>query len=177
MNYTTSTTAGIDTVIKSIQTELYDELVLKWVDDIDGYGRVSRTDTGDGVVPRYYLSENDYKDVYYDDSKSGQFFFLTSEDSSTEDEDVYHNDVKVVFMVDLTRMLGTDRQDELARTDVVKILRSISDNRFEITGIETGVKNVFRGLDSEKVNKADTHPLHTFSVKIKLSYYIPNKLD
>lgn len=172
MNYTTSTTVGIDTVIKSVQTELYDLLILKWVDDIDGYGRVNRTDTGGGVVPRYYLSENDYKDVYYDDSKGGQFFFLTDEDSSTIDEDVYQNDVKVVFMVDLTRILGTGRRDELARTDVVKILRSISYNRFEIKGIETGVKNVFRGLDSEKVNKADINPLHTFCVKIKLSYYI-----
>lgn len=177
MNYTTSTTVGIDTSIKSIQTEIYDDLVVRWLDDIDGYGRVYRTDTDKGVVPRYYVSEKDYKDVYYNDNKSGQFFFLTDEDSSTEDQEVYYNDIKIVFMVNLTKILGTGRQDEKARTDVVTLLRSISDNRFEITGIETGIKNVFRGLDSEKINKADTQPLHTFCVKIKLSYYIPHKFD
>lgn len=178
MNFTTTTTVGIDTVINSIQTDIYDALIERWLDDIDGYGRVYKTDTGNGVVPRYYISSNDYKDVYYDDSRSGQFFFLTDEDSTTEDGgETYQNNAKVVFMVNLTKIIGDGRQDELARRDAVEILREYSFNKFTITGIETGVKNVFRGLDSEKVNKADINPLHTFAVKIKLNYYITDKCD
>jgi len=177
MNFTTTSTVGIDTLIKSIQTDLYALLIERWVDDIDGYGRVYRNDTEKGVVPMFYVSENDYKDVFYDDSKSGQFFFLTSADSSTEDEYVYQNETKVVFMVDLTKIVGTGRQDELARRDVVEFLREIAIERFQITGVETGVKNVFRGLNSEKVNKADINPLHTFSVNIKLNYYITDKCN
>lgn len=177
MNFTTTSTVGIDTIIKSIQEDLYNALIDVWVDDIDGYGRVYRTETDNKVVARYYISENDYKDVYYNDNKSGQFFFITSSDSKTDDEFVFQNEIKVVFMINLNKTVGSGRRDEQARLDVVRVLRDNSFNRYEITGIETGVKNVFIGFDSEKVKNADINPLHTFCVKIKARYYINNKCD
>jgi len=172
MNFTTTSTVGIDTIIKSIQTDLYNLLIVKWVDDIDAYGRVYRSSNKSGVVPIYYISEKDYKDVYFNDSKSGQFFFITEENSLTNDEYLFTNNVKVVFMVNLNKVIGDGRQDELARLDVLNSLREISYRRYDITGIETGVKNVFQGFNTDKINKADINPLHTFCVNIKLEYDI-----
>lgn len=177
MNFLATSTIGIDTVIKEIQTDLYDALLDRWQGSLDGYGRVYKTDTGTGVVPRYYISDNDYKDVYYDDSMSGVFFFLTEESSSTDDELLFENDTKVVFMVDLNQIIGEGRQDELARRDAVEILREISFQKFTITGIDTGVTNVFNGLDFSKIRKADINPLHTFCVNIRLQYYLTDKCD
>lgn len=177
MNFTRTSTIGIDTIINSIQTDLYNALISRWVDDIDGYGRVYKTDTGNGIVPRYYISENDYRDVYYTDNISGNFFFLTSDESTTKDGFVYQNDTKVVFTIDLSRIIGSGREDELVRRDAIEILRELSYGVFEITGIDTGVEKVFRGLDTSKVEKSDINPLHTFSVNIRLNYYIEDKCN
>lgn len=177
MNFTTTSTIGIDTVIQSIQTELYASLISRWVDDIDGYGRVYVNKGDNGFIAQYYIAENDYKDVYYNDEKSGNFFFLTDKQSTTEDEYVYQNNTKIVFMLNLEKVVGSGRQDELVRRDVIELLRNISYNRFTINGIDTGVEDVFRGLNSDKVNKADINPLHTFSVNVSINYYLTDKCD
>ncbi|MFK7947854.1 MAG: hypothetical protein AB8G11_09700 [Saprospiraceae bacterium] len=177
MNFTTTSTVGIDTIIKSIQSELYDSLIERWVDDIDGYGRVYKNETEKGIVPMHYISENDYKDVYFDDSKSGQFFFITNDKTSTSDEFMFQNRVKVVFMVDLTKIIGEGRQDELARKDAIEILRNISYNRYTIIDVDKSLDNVFQGLNYDKVRKANINPLHTFSVNLNINYYINDKCD
>lgn len=174
MNITTASTTGIDTVIKDIQTDLYNYLVGKWTNNIDGYGRVYINKKGNGNVAQFYVQDNDYKDVYLNDSKDGQFFFLTSDSVTTEDEYVYQCKAKVVFMVNLKNILGSGRQDEKARVQVIDYLRRVSHNRFIIEGYEIGVENVLRGLDTTNLTKADLQPLHTFSVNIKLYYHLTN---
>lgn len=177
MNYTLTSTIGIDEVIQSIQIDLYDQL--GWSGVIDGYGRIFRNTKDDVVIPEYYKGDNEYIEVYYDDKNSCNFMFVTDEKSTTEDEVVFSNETKVVFMVDLDKILPNEtiRADEKAHSDVMQVLRNIAYERYSITGVDTGIGNVFNGFDVSKIKLTDIQPFHCFSVNLKLSYYLTDKCE
>lgn len=178
MNNTLTNTIGIDKEIQSIQNVLYDSLIAKWVNDLDGHGRVYKNIDQEGkMFPQWYMGQREYKDVYYNDRYSGVFMFVDGDNHTTEDEVVYSADVKVVFMLDLSRVLPSevDRADMFAQNDVVEILRNNAFNRFKITGITKGVKNVFQGFNTERIKFTDMQPYHCFSVNLNLTYYLTDK--
>lgn len=178
MNFVRTSVVGIDTVIQSVQTELYNSLVSQWVNNIDGYGRVYKNINGDGdVIPEFYVGKGEYKEAYYNDDKACTFMFIETDNHVSEDQFVYSNEVKCVFMVNLDKVYQntTERLDEFARRDVISILREASYEQFEITGIEKGINNVFSGFETKGIKFSDIHPYHCFSVKLNLSYYITDK--
>lgn len=181
MNNTITTTVGIDTVIQSIQTTLYNELVNEWVDDIDAHGRVYKniSSTDSSILPQWYMGNGEYKDVYYNDQFSASFMFVDNDNHDTEDEMVFTTNVRVVFMLDLKRVKPNEpgRADMITQNDVVEILRNNAFNRFSITGITKGVSNVFRGFKTDGIKFSDIQPYHCFSVNIDLSYYLTDKCD
>jgi hypothetical protein len=83
------------------------------------------------------------------------------------------------IMLDLNKIYCSNdsREDMNAQNKVVEILRENAFNRFSITGITKGIKNVFRGFDTSGIKLIDTHPYHCFSVNIKLSYYLTEKCN
>lgn len=170
---------GIDVEIKDIQTDLYDALIARWVDDIEGFGRVYKVEDENGIfVARIYKGDGEYlPDVYTDDNSSGRFFFIVGDTDSSEDEFLFTTPVKCVFMVDLKKILSSDaeRLDSEAQRDAVEILRAYSPRIFKITGIERGLENVLTGFGQDKIKTSDNHPYHTFSVNFTLSYHINDK--
>ena len=180
MNNTISTTIGIDTLIQDIQTTLYDNLTVEWVDDVDAYGRVyKRMDADGNVIPAWFIGGTDYKDVYYNDAFSCCYMFVDDDEHTTEDEIVYNTDLKAIFMVDLSRILPSNdnRADMQAQNDVIEILRNNAFERFSVTGITKGIRNVFRGFNQEKIKFSDGHPYHCFSVNLRVNYYLTDKCD
>lgn len=167
---------GLDYSINSLVDELYDSIVSLWEGDIDGYGRLYKNYRKNGYVAEYYISENDYKPVSYNDNKAGQFFFLVDDDSSTDDGFLYKIKCKCVFFVNLVSILGEGRKDQQSHNDVLNLLRDINGD-YQIKGIETGVENVFRGYDYSKLLKNDTNPKHIFSVNLELNYYLDEGVD
>jgi hypothetical protein len=170
MNYKLDSTVSIDTVIQSIQTDLYTSLGLIWPGELNGYGRVHKN----GGKAEWYSGEGEYEGVYFDDNFSGNFFFIDEDQHSTEDEFVFKSDVKCVFMVNLNDILpnSTLRQDLKAQEDVIKILRDIAAKRYTITGVDKDLKSIFRDLDTSAITFENIHPSHSFAVNIKLSYYL-----
>lgn len=180
MNNTLTSTVGIDTLIQSVQADLYEKLEAVWSGTFDGYGRIYKNIDNDGnIKPEWFIGDNEYKEVYYNDETSGNFMFIVDDKSDTTDEVVYTADVKCAFMVDLSKILPTitDRADSFANRDVVSILRDIAYERFSITGIETKVKNVFSEFDTKGIEFNDIHPNYCFSVNLKLSYYLTDKCE
>ena len=185
MNNVINNAIGIDAVIESIKNTLYDSLIVDWKTvEIDAYGRVYRNvhrteERPDSIIPEWYISNNEYRDVFYNDRFDCVFTFIDSEEHTTEDEVVFTSDVKVVFMLDLNKIYcdSNSREDMNAQNKVVEILRENAFNRFSITGITKGIKNVFRGFDTGNIKLIDTHPYHCFSVNIKLSYYLTEKCN
>lgn len=178
MNNTVSTTVGIDTVIKSLQEDIYSELQNSWKGIIQGYGRVYRNVNNYGTFkPSWFLGVKDYEDVYYNDNFSCMFCFIDSENHKTDDGFVFNSDVRVVFMVDLNRIIPTEsgRADMEAQNDVVNTLRNYNYGRYEIKGIVKGLKNVFQGFDTSGIKFSDMQPYHCFGVDLKLNYEITDK--
>lgn len=180
MNYTTTTTIGLDALIASVQTDLYNYIGTRWSGTINGYGRVSKNKRADrGEVAEWYLGDNEYQEVYFDDEFSGSFFFIDADKHETEDEHAYSASVKCVFMVDLKQVLPneTERSDAKARRDIVECLRKIAYGRYSITGIETGIDTIFQGLDQSDLKFMDIHPQHCFAVNLKILYYLKDQCN
>lgn len=175
MNNVLTSPIGIDSEIQQLQVDLYDALITKWVDGLDAYGRIYKNkDENDGTVyPQYHKGDGEYKkDVYHSDDVSGTFFFVDSDESTTEDGFAYVSIVKCVFMVDLKKILpnSVDRADQEAQRDVVELLREFSPGRFDIVEIEKGISNIFSGFNQVKIKDLDIQPYHCFSININLFY-------
>lgn len=172
---------GIDADLQQLQTDVYNSLKSTWVDKLEGYGRIYKdVDSDSGTLkPFWFVDGKDYKEVYYDDNSSGNFFFIDGDNHTSEDGFVFEAAVKCVFMVNLNEILSseTDRADAKAQRDVIHLLRELSIGKFEITGIEKGLSNVFSGLDFSGVHFSDIHPKHCFSVNINLWYYLDQECD
>ena len=185
MNNLLTSPLGIDSEIQSIQTDLYNLLIARWVDDLDAYGRVykNKDENDDTVFPQYVNKDKSKTDVYYNDDFAGTFFFIDSDESTTEDGFLYVSVVKCVFMVDLRKILSVpvddsvDRADSEAQRDVVEFLRELSPGKFSIVEVQKGISNIFRGFNQVKIKDLDIQPFHCFSVNIKLSYNINDKCE
>jgi hypothetical protein len=185
MNHTVTDAFGIDAAIKRIQSEVYAELISRWSltrnpsNRINGYGRVYKNPKDFSKVPEAYVGKREYEDVFYDDNADANFFFLVSDDSSSTDEMVFTNSVKVVFCMDLEKCIsGKDRMDALAHKDAVELLRNItSSGRYVINGYETGLENIFSGYSTTGIKYDDLQPYHCFAVKIMLNYYLNDKCN
>lgn len=190
MNNTKDNIFGIDFSIQSIQTDLYNELVSLWGDNIDGYGRVYKNlENSPDDIPKYYKSskifipewynssKKDYEDLYYDDTKNAVFCFIVGDNDTTEDSIKYTNTVRVVFLVDLSKIYGgeVERLDEKAHRDVLEVLRNYNFGKYKINGISRGIDFVFSGFTTINIRFDDMHPQHCFSVDLDLEYYLTDK--
>ena len=183
---------GIDNVIQSIQEELYAELSIIWKGDIDGYGKVYRNPVNTGVdtpeayatskiiTPEWFNPEKqDYEDVFYDDSKSCVFCFLIDDEDISNDEYIFNNKVKVVFMLDLNKIYDVvpQRLDTKSQVDAVQILRDISYSRYNVLGIERRIENIFRDFSTKVIKFDNMDKRHIFSVNLQLNYLINDKCN
>lgn len=180
MNYLKTNTIGIDSAIQRVQVLLYDTLIGDWVDKIDGYGRVYKNPNKlGGFVPEFYRAKNEYIQSFYNDNMAVTFFFVDSDDSPSEDENVFTNDVKCIFMVNLAKIFPTDveRSDVEAQRDVVSLLQQNAFGEYIITGVNKGIENIMSEFGTERIKFSDIHPYHSFAVTLNLSYYITEKCE
>ena len=181
MNNLLLNTKGIDVSIQGIQRYLYESLSQRWSGDIEGYGRVYKNiDSTDRVFPQWYNSSTeDYKDVYYDDSKSAVFSFLVSDDDSTNDEFVFTSKVKCVFGIDLSKVFDSNKRlDSEAQRDVVEFLRNSDFNTIKITSIQKTIESVYNGYNIDQIKlSGNIQPKHVFSVNFDLQYYLTDKCN
>lgn len=191
MNNLLENAYGIDKVIKDIQSDLYSELSSVWSGKIEGYGRVyknrveieenlsaTRIDPGRVYLPEWYNSKKKgYEDIYFNDNSACTFCFLTNDNESTSDEFVYQNTTKIVFCVNLEKIHPTikERSDALAVQDVIQILREISDQRFQITGVQKGLTSIFNGYTVEDIKFDNMQPNTAFAVTVDLQYLLKPK--
>jgi len=183
MNYTVTDALGIDATIKLIQEQLYSELIKRWSltssanTNIDGYGRVYKNLKNGRKLPENYKGNGEYEDVFLNDKKDAHFLFLVSDDSKTEDEYVYTNKVKAVFIMDLEKCIdGDDRMDGNAHRDAVEILRNLAvSGKYTITGYETGLEKIFSGYSILGIKYDDLQPYHCFAVLMDLNYKLTDK--
>ncbi|MBF7090455.1 hypothetical protein IUY40_02705 [Flavobacterium sp. ALJ2] len=170
MNYTIENPKGIDKEIQLIQTSLFDKL--EWT-PIDVFGRVHKNISKDkGLVPEFYLGKNEYKDVFTNDLKLANVFFIDDDEHATTNRVFYYSDVKIVFMVDLKKVKPSiiHRADMEVEIDALKIVKR--HRMFEVNGFEKGIETVFKGFSIERVKLLNMQPFHVFAITGKLKYKI-----
>lgn len=173
MNNLTTNNTGIDTVLLSFQEDLYNSLV-KVLSSVDGYGRVYKNESKEGgAVPEWWNeTESRYKEMYLDSSKEVAFYFIVGENHESEDGSYFTAPLKVVFIINLSKLNTPNRADAQAQKIAVSSIQKDVDIAFDINGIETGIDNVFSGFDTSKIRFDDMQPFHIFSVNGTVGYYL-----
>ena len=175
--------AGVDITIQSAQKYLYAELNKTWGtgdSTLDAYGRIYRNQSNDGYIPEAYDGKSEYKEVFFDDLKSGLFFFLLGE--KQEYNGGLFTPVAIIFEVNIPLIKPgyAWRADEEIRTDVELLCHGnrLKGLGFTLKGVETGIDSVFRefsGWRKEKgIKYGDEHPYHCFRLNFNLLYTISN---
>lgn len=174
---------GVDKPIQKLQSLLYSRLKTKWALN-DGqwmcYGRAYKNQGEDGYIPEVYIGGNEYKEVFYDDSYPVISFFGVD-----DEREIGINgkvDVFLIFEVDIEKLKPSlvHRGDEETHTDVLDQLNTPLFG-FTLTGLETGIENVYRDYNLYKMHTGqksniegikyrDMHPLHCFRVNMNLNY-------
>lgn len=170
MNYTITNPKGIDTEIQKLQTYLFEKL--NW-GDIDVYGRVYRNQSKQkGVTLEAYIGNNEYKDVFTDDTKNASIFFVEDDVHTTNEGILFKNKLKIVFIVNLEKASknANHRTDMEVEIEVMKLIRN--KQNFSIEKLEKGIKSVLGEFNTDGIKLNDMHPYHVFSITGELSYYI-----
>ena len=168
-NYTKDNPVGVDVAIQKIQNNLYKNL--DWY-NCDLYGRVYKLKSEKGIVPRAFINNEEYKDVFTDDRKTSTIFF-TDEDKHTTKEGIrFECNVKIIFMVDLKKAMPKikHRADMEVESESIELIRKCSN--FKINQIEKGVDQVLKEFTKENLEKTDMQPFHVFAISGILTYQI-----
>ena len=169
MNYNNYPAKGIDHKIQIIQNALNNSLAFN---DVDFYGRVLKglDKDGNSLVPEVMISNTESKEVYYNDQKAkgGNVFFVDSNDHTSKDGKLFTAKVKIVFMLNLSKIQSTEFTDSEAQDICIKLIQKIK--ALEITGIEKGLKNVLKDFNTNSIKLNDTRPFHIFSINGELKY-------
>lgn len=188
MLITKTNPVGIDVVIQQLQIKLHAELIAAWnlvnPDQYECYGRCYRNKTDDGYIAEVYTSDNNYKEVYWNDSLTAISFFGMS--GSVKNGIKSEADVHLVFFVNLAKLALKDRQnnlithraDEEVRKTVSTIIGKYSFG-FNFQSTELWLENVLREYPGsrrdKRLNAVDMHPVHCFRINLKL-LFDPNKI-
>lgn len=170
MNHTIEKPKGIDHYIQQIQNDLFKKL--GW-GDIEAYGRVYKNPSkGKGITLQAYEGKKEYKDVFTNDKKSASVFFIDDDEHKTENRVYYNAEVKIVFMVNLSKIYpdAKNRADTDAQVHAAKI---VSNHKiFTITGFEKGIETIFKGINTEGIKLTDLQPFHVFAIVGNLKYQL-----
>lgn len=177
MNNTLTNTSGIDCDIQEMQIEIYDQLLAQdSISKVEGFGRVYKNQkVNGGVIPEYYIGNNNYRELYLDSSWSVSFSFIVGDNHTTQDGIVYVVPVKIVFWFNLNNIDTDKRADAEAHRIVSEVIKYNLTNEYQETGIETGINNVYSGFDVDSIQFDDMQPFHVFSYNMNLTYYLTKK--
>ena len=170
MNYLKTNNVGVDASIKRVQNYLYSQLTSKWdVNKLDIYGRVYKNTRKDIIIPEYYIGENEYKEVLFDDNRDGIIFFNVG-DIKNVSGDVINTDIDVICALNLKAINGnTDRTDAEVQADVFKQLTMFR-STLTINHIETGLNNVYSDFSGVAKIFLDMQDYHHFKIGGKINY-------
>lgn len=174
MNYLKETTLGIDDPIQRLQTYLYDSLVERWgFTDFNGYGRVYKNKRNDLVVPEYYASNREYKEVLLDDRINGIMFFSPS-DTIDIFGSLMTQECDIIFSFNLKDIgVSNEREDEKIRQFILFTLNNYKGKK-EIRQTVTGLNNVYIDYNGVADYFYDMQDFHHFKIKVLLRYINKN---
>lgn len=175
MIYRRTEKVGIDLPIDKISKRLYSVLSLQW-SNIDVYGRVYRNPKDGKVVPEWYVSDGDYKEVLMDDSRGAIIFFDVDPKIEMKTGSYGVAKVDIIVYTNLSKIKNlSERLDHEVHKDLMSILKP-KPYGFEIDKLYTTIEKVyseFKGVSKMLLNK-DLSRYHHFKVSGSLSFSTNN---
>lgn len=173
---------GIDTVINNINWLVYDEFGWKSDDpyfpiNYTAYHRALKNPRNGGLVPEVYIAnqnrfeKGEYSEVLYDDTlDASSFFYVDDNQTPVDNGRLFSTTLSMVFQVNLNKVAENikHRGDaEIHRIAVNAINKSLYGN---VSGLVTGISNVYSEFDQSQIQFTDMHPFHCFRVDIDVNY-------
>lgn len=169
MNFLKTNPEGIDIPIQKFQKNLFNKL--NW-GDINVYGRVYKNiHKNEKFVAEVYIGNDEYKEVFTDDTKNATIFFSEDDTHTTNDGYSFNTKIKVVVICNLKKIYPNDleRADVKAQKDVLRIFQTPI---FNFQNLEKGVKKCIGEFYTDDILLSDMHPLHIFSITGEINYTI-----
>jgi hypothetical protein len=166
--YLKSDAVGLDKIINRMITSLNIHLNTDRSLGLDIYHRVYKEERDGKFIPFAFISGSDYQEVFVNDKVNGEVGFLVSEDREIKGTNVIVP-VTILFSVNLDSIdnSSTQREDEKV---IAIVQNAVSNLNWEMTGIKTGLKNVYEGFDTERIKYRDMQPFLNFSFTVKVIY-------
>jgi hypothetical protein len=160
---------GIDEVIHSFQTR-FETYFMTNITDKHIYGKIEKhTDSNGYVLPDWLNSNGKYIDVFNDNKKSLVIGFYVKDSRKILNKVVAECDVDIIFTCNLNKVFV----DEIPRSDekfIVRVIQFLKNYNFIYEGVNTGVAEVFKDFDRDKIMYNDLHPYFVMSVSGKMRY-------
>jgi hypothetical protein len=182
MLITKTNPVGIDVAIQNLQTHLHKKLMPAWNLDpnnadqnklYESYGRVYRNKAETSHIAEVYIGNDEYKEVYWNNSLHAISFFGTGAKSTFDISNKV--DVHLVFFVNLRKLKPTitHRADEEVRNEIQQLFGNTLFG-FSFESIELWLENVLREYPGsrrdDRLKAVDMHPVHCFRINLKLLY-------
>ena len=171
---------GIDTVINNINNLVFKELDWLSANEIPvnytAHHRALKNPRNGGIVPEVYeidtnTRSGEYVESLYDDSLDASSFFYVEDTQTPIDNGLLFNTtVSMVFQVNLDKVADNIKHrgdSEIHRVVINAINKGIYGN---VSGLVTGIQNVYSEFDQSQIEFTDMHPFHCFRVDIDISY-------
>jgi hypothetical protein len=167
MNYVKTNPDYIDIWIQKMQVKLYEGLNFT---NFNGYGRVYPIEKDKNIIPAYFISNIDYREVLTDDGTNGHFFCIESEESKMLDAHRIETPVDWIFFLNLKALFPniTGRADGEARRKITDEIQKVP--FFKLEKIVIGLK----AIEDFDVKVSDMQPWHIVSFQGKLKYQYNN---
>jgi hypothetical protein len=143
----------IDVLIDSLQVHLDSELngiLGNWENNHRAY-KNPKSNSQNGLIAEVYTERGNYRECFFDDRFTTTSFFITS-DTTTFQEKVPNQTISWILQTKINTIYPTvtHRADEELRNEVLKAFKSFR-GRIELDSIETGIDNVYREFNTEKL--------------------------
>lgn len=181
MNSVKSNPKGVDWYIQKLQNKVYEQLISKWQLNEDlylSYGRCYKTETDDGVVPKAYIGNGEYKDVFFDDTVAIVSFFDTNEEYEAAQKTAsVEVGVNMYFLCSLPKISSfisdVERFDQECFLDVLALIKQVSPFNFikaDMT-IDKAIKPTYNGyLVSKGLKNRDLQPFFCFRIEMNVIF-------
>ena len=171
---------GIDTVINNINDLVYTEL--DWLSTNDNpvnytaYHRALKNPKNGGIVPEVYEIDTntrtgEYSEVFYNDRVDASSFFYVDDNIGTTDNGrIFDTTVSMVFQIDLSKVADNIKHRGDAEIHRV-VCNAINKGKYgKVSGLVTGIPNVYSEFQQDQIQFTDMHPFHCFRVDVAVTY-------
>ena len=173
---------GIDTVVNNINGLVYNALGWTSTDEenpvlYNAYNRALKNPKNGGIVPEVFVSGSsrfsggEYSEVLYDDSlDASSFFYVDDIQTPIDNGRMFNTTLSMVFQVNLDRVANNVEHRGDAEVHRV-VVNAINKGYYgSVSGLVTGISNVYSEFDQSQIEFTDMHPFHCFRVDIDVNY-------